>query len=40
VLVLAATAARAQDTCTGLLTIEFLNPPAVVHVNDLLTRSS
>src|SRR5262245_44797343 len=30
-------AAWAVDTCNGLLTIEFINPPPVVHVNDILT---
>jgi hypothetical protein len=30
-------AAWAVDTCNGLLTIEFINPPPVVNVNDILT---
>ena len=30
-------AAWAVDTCNGLLAIDFVNPPAVVHVGDTLT---
>src|SRR5262249_61328041 len=38
VLALSLGSARAYvDTCNGLLTIDFINPPPVIHVGDTLT---